>query len=68
MAQARPKSRLASSLGLVRAPARPTKRPLARGAAPLPAAARRSRAKFRRYFKQGFHDPLYIDWERDYKW
>jgi hypothetical protein len=30
--------------------------------------ARRSLAKFRRFFKHGFHDPLYIDWERDYKW
>lgn len=29
---------------------------------------RRCRAKFRRYFKQGFYDPLYVDWERDYKW
>ena len=30
--------------------------------------ARRSRAKFGKFFKRGFHDPLYIDWERDYKW
>jgi hypothetical protein len=29
---------------------------------------RRCRAKFRRYFKQSFYDPLYIEWERDYKW
>jgi hypothetical protein len=34
----------------------------------LAPAARRCRAKFRRYFKQAFHDILYIDWERDYKW
>lgn len=34
----------------------------------LSPAVRRCRAKFRRYFKQGFHDPTYIDWERDYKW
>lgn len=31
-------------------------------------AVRRCRAKFRRYFKQAFHDPTYVDWERDYKW
>lgn len=35
---------------------------------PLPATVRRCRAKFRRYFKQGFYDPVYVDWERDYKW
>lgn len=34
----------------------------------LSPAVRRCRAKFRRYFKQGFYDPLYIDWERGYKW
>jgi hypothetical protein len=34
----------------------------------LAPAVRRCRAKFRRYFKQGFYDPLYVDWERDYKW
>jgi hypothetical protein len=68
MAQARPKSRPASSLRLARTPARQRKRPITPAATPLSARARRSRAKFRRYFKQGFHDPLYIDWERDYKW
>ena len=26
------------------------------------------RAKFRRYFPKGFRDPLYLDWERGYKW
>jgi hypothetical protein len=31
-------------------------------------AARRCRAKFLHYFPRGFHDPLYQDWERDYKW
>jgi hypothetical protein len=30
--------------------------------------AQKSRRKFLRYFKKGFHDPTYEDWERDYKW
>ena len=30
--------------------------------------ARRCRGKFRRYFRKSFYDPLYLDWERDYKW
>jgi hypothetical protein len=68
MAQARPKLRPASSLRIARTPARARKWPITPAAAPLSAGARRSRAKFRRYFRQGFHDPLYIDWERDYKW
>jgi hypothetical protein len=34
----------------------------------LSPAVRRCRAKFRRYFKRGFYDPLYVDWERAYKW
>jgi hypothetical protein len=34
----------------------------------LSPSVRRCRAKFRRYFKQAFHDPTYVDWERDYKW
>jgi hypothetical protein len=29
---------------------------------------RRCRTKFRRHFKQAFHDPTYVDWEREYKW
>jgi hypothetical protein len=33
-----------------------------------PPAARRCRAKFLHYFPRGFHDPLYEDWERGYKW
>lgn len=37
------------------------------GAAPS-AAARRCRAKFLRHFAKGFYDPLYVDWERGYKW
>jgi hypothetical protein len=28
----------------------------------------RCRRKFLRYFKRGFRDPLYLDWERGYKW
>jgi hypothetical protein len=38
------------------------------GAAQLSAGARRCRAKFLRYFPKGFQDPLYVDWERGYKW
>ena len=34
----------------------------------LPAAARRCRAKFLRFFPGGFADETYQDWERDYKW
>jgi hypothetical protein len=30
--------------------------------------ARRCRRKFLRFFKQGFYDETYIDWERGYKW
>jgi hypothetical protein len=30
--------------------------------------ADRCRRKFLRYFKAGFHDPKYVDWERGYKW
>ena len=30
--------------------------------------AERCRRKFLRYFKAGFHDPKYVDWERGYKW
>ena len=32
------------------------------------AAALRCRKKFLRFFRRGFHDETYIDWERDYKW
>ena len=31
-------------------------------------AAARCRRKFLRNFPQGFRDPKYLDWERDYKW
>ncbi|MEJ7810549.1 MAG: hypothetical protein WKG32_09105 [Gemmatimonadaceae bacterium] len=34
----------------------------------MDARQRRCREKFLRYFPQGFHDPKYLDWERDYKW
>jgi hypothetical protein len=30
--------------------------------------ASRCRRKFLRFFKQGFHDETYLDWERGYKW
>ncbi|MEO8188738.1 MAG: hypothetical protein ABI682_00235 [Acidobacteriota bacterium] len=33
----------------------------------LPAAARRCRKKFRRFFPGGFRDETYLDWERNYK-
>jgi hypothetical protein len=32
------------------------------------AGAQRSRKKFLRHFKKGFHDETYLGWERDYKW
>ncbi|HJQ09987.1 MAG TPA: hypothetical protein VJ840_03070 [Gemmatimonadaceae bacterium] len=28
----------------------------------------RCRRKFLRFFRKGFHDPKYVDWERGYKW
>jgi hypothetical protein len=34
----------------------------------LSPGVRRSRAKFKRHFPKGFYDPLYEDWERNYKW
>ncbi|MFL5489209.1 MAG: hypothetical protein ACJ8AJ_12085 [Gemmatimonadaceae bacterium] len=30
--------------------------------------AQRCRRKFLRFFRKGFYDPKYIDWERGYKW
>ena len=30
--------------------------------------ANRARRKFLRFFPKGFHDQIYIDWERNYKW
>ena len=70
MAQADPKSRPAGSRRLRASPAtarrRPKRPPVPRAA--LSADARRCRAKFLRYFRKGFYDPLYGDWERGYKW
>src|SRR5579872_1084476 len=37
-------------------------------ASKLSPEAKRCRNKFLHYFPKGFHDPLYEDWERDYKW
>jgi hypothetical protein len=34
----------------------------------MPSGALRSRRKFLRFFRDGFHDDTYIDWERGYKW
>ena len=28
----------------------------------------RCKKKFLRFFRKGYHDPKYVDWERDYKW
>jgi hypothetical protein len=47
--------------------ARPRRTVRGTGAEPS-AAARRCRAKFLRHFPKGFYDPLYVDWERGYKW
>jgi len=35
---------------------------------PALAGAARSRKRFLRRFPGGFRDPVYLDWERDYKW
>jgi hypothetical protein len=51
-------SRLASGKAPWRAP---------RPVHPSPAALR-CRSKFLRFFPQGFEDPVYLDWERGYKW
>lgn len=32
------------------------------------AKSARCRRKFLRFFPEGFQDPTYLDWERDYKW
>lgn len=34
----------------------------------MPSGALKCRRKFLRFFKDGFHDDTYIDWERGYKW
>lgn len=33
-----------------------------------PSGPQRCRRKFLRFFPKGFHDPSYLEWERDYKW
>jgi hypothetical protein len=43
-------------------------RKLDRSGKALPAAVRKCRNKFLRYFPEGFRDETYIDWERGYKW
>ena len=43
----------------------PDSRRTATGESPL---ALRGRRKFLRFFPGGFHDPTYLEWERDYKW
>jgi hypothetical protein len=47
---------------------RPRATPGRNGQTALTAGLRRGRAKFLHYFPNGFHDPLYEDWERGYKW
>jgi hypothetical protein len=37
-------------------------------ARPRSSGALRCRRKFLRFFKQGFYDETYLDWERGYKW
>jgi hypothetical protein len=39
-----------------------------RAAAALTPAALRCRRKFLRFFRRGFQDPTYLEWERNYKW
>jgi hypothetical protein len=34
----------------------------------MPSGALQCRRKFLRFFKDGFHDDTYVDWERGYKW
>jgi hypothetical protein len=34
----------------------------------VPAGTARCRRKFLRFFKEGFYDETYLDWERGYKW
>jgi hypothetical protein len=67
MAQVHPKS-LPASARANRAPSRLRAKRSGSAETQLSPAVRRCRAKFRRHFKQGFYDPLYVDWERDYKW
>ena len=41
---------------------------MVRAARSTSARALRCRRKFLRFFKQGFYDETYVDWERGYKW
>ena len=42
--------------------------PSFRPEAASPAKVQRCRRKFLRFFRHGFRDETYVDWERDYKW
>lgn len=44
-----------------------TRHPVPTPSSGLPGALR-CRRKFLRQFPRGFRDPMYLDWERDYKW
>ena len=70
MAQAGPHSKPAALERPHRSPTSSRRRTKKAAVAPtkLSQGARRCRAKFLRYFPRGFHDPLYEDWERGYKW
>ena len=70
MAQARPHSKPAALDRPYRSPPSNRRRTKKALVAPtkLSQGARRCRAKLLRYFPRGFHDPLYEDWERGYKW
>jgi hypothetical protein len=67
MAQPRPKSQSATVQG-DRSPARRRRTAGSDARATVSPGARRCRAKFLRVFKKGFQDPVYLDWERGYKW
>jgi len=43
-------------------------KPALKRRADMSPAAKRCRAKFLRFFPDGFQDETYCDWERDYKW
>jgi hypothetical protein len=70
MAQARSHSKPTALERPLRSPTSSRRRTKKAAVAPtkLSQGARRCRAKLLRYFPRGFHDPLYEDWERGYKW
>jgi hypothetical protein len=70
MAQARPHTKPTALERPLRSPTSSRRRSKKASVAPtkLSQGARRCRAKLLRYFPRGFHDPLYEDWERGYKW